>query len=115
MNDTLTALERDILAHIARRVGDPALDAQIRAATVRDRDFTGVGLYTSFTLRDQASLARLSSRDSPLHGPSIESPILEHGACSLLWQKDGYLDCIEIAASGDFYPKTEFHYSIADV
>jgi hypothetical protein len=114
MSHPLSPLERDILAHVADRLSDSALATQVQGACVADRKFTGVGVYTTLALRNPESLPPLASRENPLHGPLIASPVLENGASSLLWQRNGFLDCIEIVAFENYYPDTQFEYSLTD-
>src|SRR5581483_295033 len=84
-----------------------------RVASVAGRKFTGVGLYAALDLSNRDFLPALTRHKSPLRGPLIASPVLEQGASSLLWHKDGFLDCIEIVAFGNYYPKTDFDYSLS--
>ncbi len=114
MNQPLSRLERDILAHVAARISDRAFSAQMQAASVAGREFTGVGVYAALAFSNRDFLPALTSHKSPIRGPLIASPVLEHGGSSLLWHSDGFLDCIEIVAFGNYYPKTDFDYSLSD-
>ena len=114
MSEPLSRIQLEILAHIAARMNDRAFSAQMQAASVAGREFTDVGLYSALALSNRDCLPALTSQGNPLRGPLIASPVLEHGASSLLWQRDGFLDCIEIVAFGNYYPQTEFDYSLSD-
>jgi hypothetical protein len=113
MTGALSRLERDILAHVAGRIRDRAFSAQVEAAYIAGREFTGVRVYAALALSSRDSLP-LTRHKSPLRGPLIASPILEHGASSLVWDTNGFLVCIEIVSFGNYYPQTEFDYSLSD-
>jgi hypothetical protein len=114
MSEPLSPLERDILAHVAARISDRAFSEQMQAASVTGREFTGVGVYAALALSNRDLLPVLTRRENPLRGPLIASPVLEDGASSLLWQKNGLLHCIEIVAFENYYPETQFEYSLSD-
>jgi hypothetical protein len=92
----MTALESTILA--ALLAGDRhdlgVLREQIRSLTVRDREYTGVGFFTYFTVPpDTARLVDRSRLVISDVGADIEQ--LEHGAGFLLFVEDGAVDCLE--------------------
>ena len=103
-------LEKRILAWA--RDHYPELSDQIDHLRVKAYDYTGVGIYISF-LPLPDSLA-CNGFKSPYHGPEIESPHVEHGACSLIWVKDGKIDCVEVAAYGDHFPEELAEFALTE-
>jgi len=71
-----------------------ALRTQWNAATVVDRQLTGVGFYTTFSVppsipgHSDLSRRRLGDVHAEIGG-------LEHGAGFILWIEDGRLSCLE--------------------
>ena len=109
----LAKIERFILDFVAKENPDPQLLAQIRSVGVASREHTGVGLYTNFEYPDRDSAPRISSPRVPYPGPNLNSPVLEHGAGSVVWcGDDGVLSCIEIFSYSDHYPDGDYEFSI---
>ena len=103
-------LEKRILAWARDRY--PELSDQIDHLQVKAYDHTGVGLYINFLpLPDRFARNGLKS---PYSGPEIQSPHVEHGACSLIWVKDGKIDCVEVAAYGDHFPDGLVEFTLAE-
>jgi hypothetical protein len=75
--------------------------------TIHSRKFTGVGLYTDFSVA--AELRAFTPAElpaGPMQGPGIESPEIPYGAGSLLWVKASGIHTLEIFAYADPFPET---------
>lgn len=76
----LLPLEHAVLERLLDREGPTfeILRAQLAATWVVDREFTGVGFYTTLAVPHEAP--RLGMRMDPIHDVSARIPGLEHGA-----------------------------------
>ncbi|MBU6321318.1 MAG: hypothetical protein KGI78_00475 [Patescibacteria group bacterium] len=107
-------LEKAILKWCSEKYEDSALTSQLVSASFKKREWTKVGFYTYFdvprTLQPVASIS-MARRGFPITGPFIESPDIEFGGGSLLWGKDGYIDCLELYANGGSFKEHvgQFH------
>jgi hypothetical protein len=97
--------------------GDPeiVIRSQLDGAIVKNRDFTGVGVYTQIQVLENSERLRWSSRyikETPkLH---LEHPELPAGAGVLLWFKDGYVATLECYTNGGRqWPEDESLFTIA--
>lgn len=91
----LTPLERAVFRavcemHTADR---DALEAQLSTATVRSRENTGAGFYTSFDV--QRDYVVSIGGEGLKRGPQARIDGFQHGMGFILWLKQGYLDCLE--------------------
>ncbi len=102
-------LERDILNWIAIQTADDALEAQIRGAIVRKRDYMRTGFFIYFDVPNDASLVPVQA--SPVC-PHIDSPDLMDGAGCGLFIRDGRLHYLEIYARGGFFPESLERYEL---
>ncbi len=98
--------EAAVFRWIATRMDDPVLTSQLVSAVVLERDHTRVGCYSQLGLPKGAAVmtAKYGLR-GPINGPTFESPELEHGGGTLLWCKEGLVDCLEVYSHGDFFPE----------
>lgn len=64
---------------------------------------------TMSTLNWPASLLA-DHRSMP--GPSIESPQLEHGADTIIFVRDGVIECMEVFSYADTFPETLDDYQL---
>jgi hypothetical protein len=106
----LTQLEKDILAWISDHFPMPELAEQIRCAECSKREYTGHGYFVDLQVPAEAPLVH--GMLNPHNGPAIESPELEAGAVTLLYNTDGRISCLEIAACGDVFPEVMGQYSL---
>jgi hypothetical protein len=95
--EELTAFERAVLEKLLD--GDNplwnALRLQLSSAMVEEREWTGVGFYTTLHVPDGAAAAPELGAMNVGAGVHAEIPGLEHGAGFVLWIRDGFLDCLE--------------------
>ena len=104
-SQSFTAFEAAVLEWIATRSGDQPLRAQLLRAGVVERDYTGVGCYSTLVVpADAPALMAAYSSRGPLSGPNFESKVVEHGGGTLLWFEAGRASCLEIYAHGDYFP-----------
>ena len=93
-------LETEIFKWVQSKFPGSAISQQLDTAKLTHREWTKVGFYVEFQV--DRSLEKYD-RTFPIDGPEIRSNDVEHGGGSLLWGKDGYLDCLEMYAYGDFF------------
>jgi hypothetical protein len=108
-NETLSELEIAILQKAASRVGSPELLRQSRAANLKNREFTGVGVFVNLDLKDRRIEDARPDIRNPIDGLIIASDALPLGSAdSLVWLDDeGYLSLIEIVGNGG-YPDSDY-------
>lgn len=108
-DETLSEWEIAILQKAASRVGSPELMRQSRAATWKNREFTGVGVYVDLDLQDRRIEDARPDITNPIDGLIIVSDALPLGSAdSLVWLDDeGYLSLIEIVGNGG-YPDSDY-------
>jgi hypothetical protein len=100
--NNLTSFERDVIGAIL--AGDhPVLDglrAQLVACVASERDFTGVGFFTTLSVPSEVPAAPVGRR---LHlgevGASMNGP--SNGAGFILFVEHGRLDVLEAYTYGD--------------
>lgn len=96
--------------------GDPEegiIKQQLVDASVIDRDYTGVGLYTNIMVSVDTPL--LSKTNRPIEEiPKIhlEHPELEAGAGVLLWFKEGRVSTLECYTYEGEWPDNEYLFTI---
>jgi len=81
--------------------------------SIRSRRFTGVGLYTEFSVT--SALRDLMADEQPagpMNGPTIESPEIPNGAGSLLWVNQSGVHTLEIFSYTDPFPETLVAFSL---
>jgi hypothetical protein len=96
--------------------GDPeekSIRAQLDGATVKKRDYTGVGLYTEILVLNNRNRLSKSNRyieETPkVH---LEHPELNDGAGALLWFNEGYVSTLECYTYEGNWPKDESLFKI---
>jgi hypothetical protein len=113
---SLREFERRLLE--AAIEGDPeseVLTAQVSAAEVVERDYTGVGLYVHVTVPAHLPELQQERRDRQLAGATrlyLTHPLLEHGAGTIVWVEDGRVDCIECFAYDGTWPSDDAAFQI---
>ncbi len=111
----LSTFEKLVLSDII--AGDPeqtALTKQIVSATVRKRDYTGVGLYTELII--DSNTPRLEKSHRLIEGRTnthLTHPALPAGAGALLWFSDGYANTLECYTFDGDWPSNESEFSVA--
>jgi hypothetical protein len=92
----LTSLEKAVLDMLLDVQGEPfaTLRQQMEHVTVIDREFTGVGFFTTFSIRDGAPVA-CNLPDSTFGDVGAEIPGLMHGAGFVLFIRDGGVSMLE--------------------
>ena len=89
---------------------------QMTYLTERNYDYSGAGLFVTFSHTDDALKYRLTKKDVVLNGVKIKSPDLEIGADATLFFKDGIIDYLEIWSLDGNYPDKELEkYIITQV
>ena len=93
-------IEEQLIRSFLRSPGEGTL-------TIRSRRFTGVGLYTEFSI--SAELRAFTPAElpaGPMRGPQVESPEIPNGAGSLLWVKASGFHTLEIFTYTNPFPQT---------
>jgi hypothetical protein len=92
----MNELEKTIVDALLLGPGDElaVLRQQAAASTVGEREHTGVGFYTSFSVPAELPRIRCRSR-TQLGDVSAEVEGVEHGMGFILWIEHGAIDCLE--------------------
>lgn len=104
----LKPLERIAMRIAISGVAEPArreaLVQQMEALHVREREYTGVGFYTYFTVSRELHSAALCGID---HGPAaafgMDHPSRSQALWFLLYATNGYIDFLEGVCSHSWY------------
>lgn len=108
-------LEEAILAWFVDRCEDPAVVDHLRAARLKSRDHTGVGLFVHLDCLGEIPPAAEGASDSyPLPGPDISCAKLPHGAGSVLFVTEGIPDVLEIFSYGDSFSDELGDFKLSD-
>lgn len=96
--------------------GDPeqvTLAQQLAFATVAERDYTGVGLYTKLLVDLKVPrLAHSSRYIEKIPKVHLTHPGLPDGAGALLWITDGRADTLECYTYNGEWPSDESQFSV---
>ena len=96
-----TQLEQAVLDWMADTLDIPNLKDQIMGAVVTEREYTGVGSFTSLSV---PSVLPAIDSPSPIYGPVIEADGIDDGGGSLLFLDDtGHITDLELYANGDHF------------
>jgi hypothetical protein len=92
----LTSLEKEVLDMLLDKSGEPyvTIRQQLSHAVVANREFTGVGFFTNFTVPDGLSI-RYDLPDMTIGDVGAELSNLKHGAGFLLFIRNGRVDFLE--------------------
>lgn len=109
-----SAFENMVLGALIK--GDPEeslLTEQIRLASVESRDYTGVGVFSKFsvpsTVPTLSSSHRYIEQTPRTH---LTHPQLAHGAGALLWFEDGVVSTLECYTYEEAWPEDEDSFSV---
>jgi len=98
-------LEMDIFEWYKVKYPASTLANQLTTAHFSNRRWTGVGFYLDFKV--DKNMPKLDMKEYgghfPINGPGIESDAIHNNGGCLLWGKDGYVDCLEMYAFGDYF------------
>ena len=108
MTDNFNELELAIFEWFKNTYANSQLAAQIESTRFLSREWTGVGFYVHFEISQEIEPIDLDDFAGhwPINGPNLASDDIEHGGGSMIWGVDGYIDCIEMYAHGDFFNET---------
>ena len=106
-----TALERSVLNWILERNPYPALVSQISKAAVTRREHTGVGWFVDLDIPEPRMLLSPEIK-SPINGPFIRSPQIEHDGGTILFHKNGVISLLEMYANGGRFDKDLSQYEL---
>jgi hypothetical protein len=116
MSGEFNTLEKAVLEWYAQHYSDPALIAQVRAASLKQRTWTKVGFYVGLEVPRQLQpidFDHIGTKGFPIEGPHIEAAGIEHGGGSLLWGDNGYITQIELYAFGSFFREAISNFVLA--
>ena len=105
---TLTQLERSVLTLALDHPGEPfaSVSAQLAHATVSQREHTGVGFFTTFSIPPDAPVSH-DLPDTELGGVSAEHPDVRYGVGFILFIRRGAVACLEAYTYDDPWPEDE--------
>jgi hypothetical protein len=100
-----TEFELAVLHWFQTHYGNAALWAQIDAASLVRRNWTGVGVYVYLDVSTKLAPLDLAQFGChwPIDGPQLDSSAIEYGGGAILWGKAGFIDCIEMNAYGGYF------------
>ena len=115
-SDNFSHLERSVLLALAE--ADPereTLLAQIHTATVIERDYTGVGLYTKLAVDPDVPKLQTWNRSIEDYPKAyLSHPKLEAGVGVILWLDAHQISTIEFYTFAGDWPKDETLFKIED-
>lgn len=100
MNDKFLQFEKEIMEKIISEDSGltEILKKQYKSAIVKERDFTGVGLFTHFEITDkELKLPKLKTRSLGSYMAEINGILVD----VILWIENGLIDCLELVTFGD--------------
>jgi hypothetical protein len=113
MNHAIESLERDALQHLLQG-DDPTLAIlreQLKRATPKQREMSGVGFFTEFEMPD--AVPRIAGDPSTRFGDVVaDIEGLAHGVGFLLFVDAGKLTMLEAYTFGEPWPETVGHYNL---
>ncbi len=91
-----TPLEKAVLDALLDKPGEPftTVQQQLAHVVVAQREFSGVGFFTNFTLPADAPVRR-DLPSAEIGGVEAEFPNTQHGAGFLLFIRDGVVSWLE--------------------
>ena len=107
-------LEIDIFEWFKEKQPQSTLANQLATAKFISRRWTRVGFYLYFVVDKNLSKLDMNEYGGkfPISGPGIKSDdVHDNGGC-LLWGKDGYVDCLEMYAFGDYFKEEVKKYTL---
>ena len=89
------------------------LENQLSEIAVKNRDYTGVGLYTEFSVSDTASLLP-EDKNRMIDNPALylSHPELENGAGVILWLEGRKISTLECFVYDGNWPNDESLFEI---
>jgi hypothetical protein len=115
MSENFNELESAIFAWLKSHYSNGHLSAQIDSARFSYREWTKAGFYVYFDVPAEIGALNLEDFQGhwPISGPNIQSPSVQYNGGSILWGKDGFINCLELYAFGDQFDEhvTEFTLS----
>ena len=95
-NNSFTALEHRVLNAVCEMhpTDRTLLQAQLATAEIDNRENTGGGFYTRFSVKRDAGI-RLPLHPRLRDGPGARIDGLAHGMGFVLWLEDGFASCLE--------------------
>ncbi len=115
MAEDFNELELSVLEWFKSTYANARLTAQIEAARLLKRDWTRVGFFVYLEVSKE--LPRIGLDDFggywPIDGPHIASEDIQYGGDAILWGANGYIDCIEMYAYGEFFSETVNRFELS--
>jgi hypothetical protein len=113
-NNLETAIIKWFIEHYT---GTP-ISMQLKTAQFISREWTKAGFYVNFKVEDNQSNSLLNSlvkpTKIPVEGPAIIASGIEHGAGSLLWGQNGFLNCLEMYSNGGAFAENILDFSLQE-
>jgi hypothetical protein len=86
---------------------ETSLRKQIEFLSDSTYDYTGIGLFVTFTHSEEIEAYKVQSETTVMDGVRIQSEEIEMGADAILFIKDGVIHNLEIWSLGGKYPAKE--------
>jgi hypothetical protein len=112
----LTALEKAVLDLMLDHPGEPFQTArnQLAHAVVTEREFTGAGFFTTFTLPPDAQVRR-DLPDETIGDVGAQFPTLQNGAGFLLFIRRGVVTMLEGYTYDEAWPASADGFKVEKV
>ena len=110
---SLTEFERSVLTLILDHPGEPfaSVSAQLAHASVSQREHTGVGFFTTFSVPADAPV-RHDLPDTELGDIRAEHPDVRYGVGFILFIRRGTVSCLEAYTYDDPWPEDESKFRV---
>ncbi len=110
----LSTFEKSVITALIKGDSESELiSEQLKDATVKKRDYTGVGLYTDLQINENAPRLNKTSRFiEEVPKAHLDHPELSAGAGAMLWITDGLISTLECYAYDEQWPKDESKFTI---
>lgn len=112
----LTPFERLAIADLIGCDTDfRVLAGQLEVATVRQREFTGCGVFVHLAVPESAQMISKRGRCHITGNPRpfLRHPELEHGAMAVLWLEGGVIDCLEMCTFVEDWPSDDHAFQLS--
>lgn len=98
----LDQLIEEILLKIKIEYNNSTLSEQINNVKIVKKEYTGVGYFVYFEIEE--NIPKLNNNvPDVINGPNIISSNIENGGGCVIFQKNGYIELLELYAFGNYF------------
>jgi hypothetical protein len=109
-------LELAFLDWLKKTYNHRELSDQVDTAKFVKREWTKVGFFVYFEVSRQLNPIDISDfgKGWPIDGPLLMSEDIQYGGDSIIWGKDGFINCLEMYAFGEFFNEQVTDFALKD-